>query len=227
MRAGGFADVIRDMPEQRVQPGTDRLIAALAARQYGVVSRDSAAALGRDAVTQIDERMRTRSVHSVHRGVYAVGHPRVAGSALVMAAVLACGEGAWPATGRAAALWGIRPSASRRSSHGAEARSQGARKGILLHRNHLDPADTTALDGIPVTTPARTLVDLADVLSYAGPRARLRRGRVPPPRLHRPHADPGTPGQWAARPRAQPPSDRHDAHQVTARGPLPRALRRP
>lgn len=74
------------------------------------------------------------------------------------------GDGAVASHRTAAAIWGIRPSASRRveiTAKGARAR----RKDILLHRNRLAAADITAVDGIPVTTPARTLVDLADVLS--------------------------------------------------------------
>jgi hypothetical protein len=42
------------------------------------------------------------------------------------------------------------------------------RRGIRVHRARLGPDDVTVLDGIPVTTPARTLVDLADVLSRRG-----------------------------------------------------------
>ena len=85
------------------------------------------------------------------------------GSALVIAAILACGEGTVASHRTAAAIWAIRPSASRRvelTASWAKAR----RPGVLLHRNRLTPADTTVVDGIPVTTPARTLVDLADVL---------------------------------------------------------------
>ncbi|MGI8632042.1 MAG: hypothetical protein ACR2NA_05770 [Solirubrobacterales bacterium] len=36
--------------------------------------------------------------------------------------------------------------------------------GVLVHRvPHLDPADVTVVDGIPVTTVSRTLIDLAEV----------------------------------------------------------------
>ena len=64
----------------------------------------------------------------------------------------------------AAALWGLRPS-SRTKIDVIALRSARSRPGIDVHRvRHLHPNDCTIHEGIPVTTVARTLVDLAEVV---------------------------------------------------------------
>ncbi len=78
-----------------------------------------------------------------------------------MAAVLACGPDAALSHGSAGALWRI----LQRSPSPTHVTAPGERRhpGIHVHRSrHID---TTTHYGIPVTTPARTLVDLADVLN--------------------------------------------------------------
>jgi very-short-patch-repair endonuclease len=147
-----------------MQVHPDRLISELAAGQHGVVGRRQLLARGLKAHV-IDDRIRRGALHHLYRGVYALGHPRPTGSAPYIAAVLACGEAAVASHRSAAAVWCIRPSVSARIDVTVPAR--GARKrsdGIRLHRSPLQPHEVTEVDGIPVTTPARTLVDLADVL---------------------------------------------------------------
>jgi len=81
-----------------------------------------------------------------------------------MAAVLACGPGAVLSHRDAAALWGLRQT-SRTKVDVIAARSVGSRPGIDVHRvRSLHPEDCTIHDGIPVTTVARTLLDLAEVV---------------------------------------------------------------
>lgn len=80
------------------------------------------------------------------------------------AAVLACGPGALLSHRSAAALWGLRADGRLRVDVTAP-RSRHVRRGIDLHRTRrLEPADRAAIDGIPVTALARTLLDLAAVL---------------------------------------------------------------
>ena len=79
-----------------------------------------------------------------------------------MAAVLACGDGATLSHQSAAAVWGIRP------PHAAEVhvtvtRDVRSRPGIRVHRTL--SLDATVKDGLPITTPARTLHDLKTVLT--------------------------------------------------------------
>lgn len=113
----------------------------------------------------IRHRARSGGLHPLHRGVYAVGHRRLTFRAHLWAAVLACGgpEAAVLSHRAAAALWDLMPVPS-----GAidvttlrESRSTSA---IRVHRPRLPP-DPQTLDGLPVTTVARTLRDLAPVLS--------------------------------------------------------------
>jgi len=95
-----------------------------------------------------------------------------------MAAVLACGEGAVLSHTSAGELWGIVRRARRGGGRGEEpppvhvtVRGDGGRKrhrGIRLHRSStLTSTQCTRRDGIPATTPARTLADLRPVLSQA------------------------------------------------------------
>jgi hypothetical protein len=83
-----------------------------------------------------------------------------------MAAVLACGPGAVLSHRDAADLLGLRPSARARIDVTVAGRGGRRRPGIDVHRpRHIDAADVTVVDGIPCTTVARTLVDLAEVVS--------------------------------------------------------------
>ena len=82
-----------------------------------------------------------------------------------MAAVLTCGEDALLSHRSAAALWGIAPSA-RACIDVTTGRGRGERSGITLHRARgLHPNDRAELDGIPITSLPRTLLDLAEVVS--------------------------------------------------------------
>ncbi len=102
-------------------------------------------------------------LHRVHQGVYAVGHPTLTVEGRWMAAVIACGQGAVLSHLDAAALWRIYEGTGARV-HVTVGSSRRA-AGLWIHRaRRLHPDDVTVRDGIPVTTVARTLVDLTDVL---------------------------------------------------------------
>lgn len=145
-------------------------------RQHGVIARGQLLALGMDRST-IQRRLNAGRLHPVWRGVYAVGRPDLTAQGRWMAAVLTCGDGAVLSHASAAALWGIRPgkppgrrerSADDSSQvHVAVPRSSRfRRRGIRVHRPALlGTADTASRDGIPATSPARTLIDLGAVLS--------------------------------------------------------------
>ncbi len=140
----------------------DRAIAALAARQHGVVSRAQleAIGLGRGA---IQNRLARGLLHRLHQGVYAVGHRRLTGDGASMAAVLAAGPGAVLSHRSAAALWGIRN--TDRAAVEVIVPRACRRPGIHVHRATVRPDEFTRERGIPVTNPARTLLDLAEVLT--------------------------------------------------------------
>jgi len=91
----------------------DRLLADLAGRQHGVVARRQLLEAGAGP-RAVELRLERGRLHSVHAGVYAVGHRSLSPQGRWMAAVLAGGVRAVLGHRSAAALWGIRPSASAR-----------------------------------------------------------------------------------------------------------------
>jgi len=100
-------------------------------------------------------------LHGLYRGVYAVGHTALRVEGRRLAAVLACGPGAVLSHVSAAAHWGLLHTASAKIdvSVAANRRARGA---IRLHRTRsLDVRDTTTHEHVPITTIARTLLDLA------------------------------------------------------------------
>lgn len=142
-------------------------MAKLATRQHGVVAFSQLAALGLGP-RAIERRLRDGRLHPLHRDVYAVGHTRLSQRGRWWAAVLAYGEGALLSHRSAAALWGLsRPRAGAVDVTAATGR-QGIhrREGIWIHRGRLHAEDRTMHDGIPVTTVARTLFDLAEVVAF-------------------------------------------------------------
>jgi predicted transcriptional regulator of viral defense system len=102
-------------------------------------------------------------LHRVHPGIYAVGHPCLTYEARWMAAVLACGDGAVLSHLDAAVLWKVYD--SQRTKVHVTVLSRRTVPGLWIHRaRRLHPNDVTVREGIPVTTVARTLVDLTDLL---------------------------------------------------------------
>ena len=151
----------RDMRDPTT-PG-DVQLAELARRQHGVVDVGQLREIGfdRDAIAR---RVASGRLHRLYRGVYAVGHTIVPRNGRYLAAVMACGDGAALSHRSAASLWGIRPGAAVRIDV-TVSRTGGVRSSsaIVIHRPRR-PAETTTLDGIPVTTPGQTLGDLATAL---------------------------------------------------------------
>jgi hypothetical protein len=142
----------------------DMETAALADRQWGVVTRAQLRALGLSAGS-VDRRVRARRLLPLHRGVYALGHRRLRREAHRLAAVLACGEGAVLSHAAAAAHWGLRPSAATLIDVTVPSGRRLRRPGIRLHRHaSLGAREVTRHDGVPITTPARTVLDLAATL---------------------------------------------------------------
>jgi len=142
---------------------TDRRIAAIASRQHAVITRRQLLDLGLTK-REIDYRIQIGRLHRLHRGVYAVGHRPVSPYAHTLAAVLACGPGAVLSHSSAATLWGITRHWSRPLE--VTARSDRQRPGLRTHRSKtLSRCDITEHYGIPVTSPARTLLDNADRLT--------------------------------------------------------------
>ena len=145
----------------RIEGSRNAVLAELGARQHGVVALGQLTVLGLTA-SAVRKRAATGQLHRVHRGVYAVGHRRLTREGLWMAAVLAYGPGAVLSHQSAGALWGISADAATKVHVSLPSRSVRMRRGIEAHAAAcLSARDVTQRDGIPCTTVARTLLDLA------------------------------------------------------------------
>ena len=101
-------------------------------------------------------------LHEVHHGVYAVGHRGLSVHGRYMAAVLACGEGAVLSHRAAAHLLRLLPGGPPVAEVTVPTVAGRRRPGIVIHRvRSLDRRDTSELEGIPITTGPRVLLDLA------------------------------------------------------------------
>jgi hypothetical protein len=86
-------------------------IVELAECQHGVVALGQLLELGLSA-RAVRGRVSAGRLHRIHRGVYALGRPSLTAHGRWMGAALACGPGAALSHRSAAALVGLRPSAS-------------------------------------------------------------------------------------------------------------------
>lgn len=174
---------------------TAALIGSIASRSHGVVTRRELLGAG---ITrrQIDQRIRSRGLIVVHRGVFRVGHAAPSTAARYLAAVCACGDGAVLSGMAAAWLWSILKSKPPQ----AEVTTRGKRQvpGVRCRRSRtLTSQDKTLRLGIPVTSLPRTIVDishplpapdLARALHEAGIRHRLTPADVEAVLRRRPNA---------------------------------------
>jgi predicted transcriptional regulator of viral defense system len=155
------------MPKKRPgRPRTAAGVADLAARQHGVVSVGQLYSLGLSD-RQVRRLVSTAWLAKLHQGVYAVGYRPLTRRGEWIAALLAIGEGAVLSHRSAAALWGIWGEGDRKPVEVIVPGRNGRRRrpGIKVHRPEvLPPEELTEQDGIPVTSAARTVLDLATVL---------------------------------------------------------------
>ena len=136
---------------------------SLARRQHGVVTHAQLSDLGYrpDA---IHHRLDRGRLHTVHRGVYALGRPELGRLGELMAAVLAAGDDALLSHESGAELLGAGPRCDPIHVTVMPARSPRV-PGIVVHRRQVAARERGFCDGIPVTSPARTLCDLATRIS--------------------------------------------------------------
>jgi very-short-patch-repair endonuclease len=146
----------------------ESVILALAARQHGVVARAQLLSRGVPGPV-IDHRVDVGWLQRMVRGVYRVG-PVDGPNSRAMAALLACGDGAVLRHATAATVvWGCRLAAGTDGVLEMIRRSGGrSHAGIRVHRvGSLRASDIVVRDGIRVTTPARTVLDLAASMTLA------------------------------------------------------------
>jgi hypothetical protein len=121
----------------------------------------------------IRHRVRSGRLHRVHRGVYAVGHPRLTQEGRFLAAVKACGPRAALSHFSAAVHWGLLEPIERFPD--VTAPTGRTHWGINTHRSGSLLSDVVVHRDIPTTTPQRTLQDLKRVKAPTKTLTRARR----------------------------------------------------
>lgn len=141
----------------------DGIILGLAQPQHGIVARWQLVPAG-VPFTLIDERVKRRRLELIVRRVYRV--PGIDGPRRdILVAVFTFGPCAVASHHTAGLLHGLLPDRDMRLVVSTWRGHPDRRDGIGLHRVHLPPDERTTCDGVPVTSLARTLLDLAGVLS--------------------------------------------------------------
>jgi very-short-patch-repair endonuclease len=142
-----------------------RAIAALAARQKGLVTRRRLAELGM-SLSAIDHRVKAGRLTPVFRAVYHTGYGPLPKHARELAAVLAYAPHAFVSHHTAGSLWRLVAPLPHAPIDITVPRGRGeGQPGIRLHRvRQLQRNEVRQVDGIPVTSAARTLLDLAPKL---------------------------------------------------------------
>src|SRR5262245_59152215 len=141
---------------------TERRIAALSAGQLGAFNRAQATDAGLSN-RQLRSRVRSGSLLQTGPNSFRVaGAPSTLRSQL-LELVIDVGEPVWVCGPTAAALHGLTGYALRRPFHVLiDADRNVRRNGAVIHRSEVvDPIDREELGELPVTSPARTLIDLA------------------------------------------------------------------
>lgn len=169
-----------------VQLDLTLLLNSEAKRRYGIVARRLLIAAGAHP-RSVDSCVRNRSLKKLYAGVYSIGHDVLTFEGRQMAAVLAGGPNAVLSHRAAASLHGILPRTRRleviRSSSPDRHRpppkhaSREIHPGLTIHRTRtITTEEIWIVKGIPVTSPIRTVINLAERESVSTLREALRRG---------------------------------------------------
>jgi len=154
----------------------DVAVAQLAASQWSVLSLAELLRCGLSR-GMVDTRIGRGQLHPLHQGVYAVGHPSVPLEGRFLAAVKACGLGAVVSHFSAAALWEMVDWDERHLEVTVEDTTPRVHAGIRAHRTRfLEAKDVRQHRGIPITSPARTALDLCSQLPEHAARRAIRKG---------------------------------------------------
>ena len=165
-----FLGRIGDVPEpghlsRKYGHSFDQAVGVLAAGQHTLFTLEQACALGigRHAVFK---RAAVGRIYRIHGSVYSLVPPALlTREGRWLAAALACGRGAVLSHASAAWLHGLRSSAAALIDVTVPTRVTRTHEGVRVHRSTtLTEADVTEVNGIPCTTVARTLFDLAEAV---------------------------------------------------------------
>jgi len=151
--------------ERNLSPAirAERYLQLWANRQRGLITYGQLIALG-FSHSAIARRVALGRLHRIHRGVYAVGRRELSREGEFLAAVLALGDDAALSHFAAAALWEFWTGRTTPVDVILPRRTR-SHQGIRVHGVHELPSTATTIHkGIPVTTPARTVLDLAGTM---------------------------------------------------------------
>ena len=149
---------------ERSDAAPDVAIADLADRQHGLVRYGQLRRLGLGPGA-IRHRSDTGRLHRLYRGVYAVGRRTVSREGHWLAAVYACGPNAVLSHRSAAALWGLLADSRETIDVTVDTGRRVGSRGMTVHNvRRLHEDDRAGRDHIPVTSVARTLLDIATVV---------------------------------------------------------------
>jgi very-short-patch-repair endonuclease len=174
---------MRDSDEQHAgEPSIyarERALAALATRHHGVLSREELLACGFSS-SAISRRAQAGRLRRILPRAYAVGHTALTPDGWRRASVLTCGPDAVLSHATAAAVLDLR--ATRAARVDVTTPHRGGRptpRGVRLHRvPALEARDVIMVRGLPLTSAARTLFDLAGVVSPPALHRALRQAEV-------------------------------------------------
>jgi hypothetical protein len=152
----------------------DGRVARRAADAWSVLSLEELRGCGLSE-DMVSRRVRRGQLHWLHQGVYAVGHPNVPLEGTFLAAVKACGPRAALSHFSAAALWGMVEWDGRYREVTVKDTTPRVHSGIRVHRTRILAAkDVRRRRGIPVTSPARTALDLCSQFPERAARRAIR-----------------------------------------------------
>lgn len=140
----------------------------LASQQHGLITRGQARGLG---LTEAAIRYRIRAGRGsrVRTGVFVLRGVPPSWEQTALAAVLAGGERSWASHGTAATLWGLRGFDEDRLEITVPLERRPRVEGVRVHRSGtIQEVELRTTSGVPVLSPARTIVDLSSRLDVAG-----------------------------------------------------------
>jgi very-short-patch-repair endonuclease len=154
---------MHDMRAFRAIRSVDEAIAQLASRSGGAVDRAQlrALGLGRGAIRH---RLEIGRLRPLHHGVYAVGHDALPPRGRLVAGLLVAGPGAALSHRTAAGLWKLTPSLPQFVEITTTTAAPRSRPSLIFHQTK--ELHARRRHDLPVTTPIRTLRDLAATLPY-------------------------------------------------------------
>ena len=147
-----------------MDPHLERTVDAHLARWHGVISLGEALSLGM-SVDQVKTRLRRQTWARVHLAVYQRAGVVLGQEGKLRAACLAAGSDAVVSHRSAGWLWGFLDTAPEVPSITVPHQDRARIEQVEVHRSRIVERAAERRRTLPVTTPARTLIDLASVVT--------------------------------------------------------------